>query len=128
MHRLPGSVVLSLSVLLLGTAAWADGLPPEAAMCFLKDVGASCTVYGTQEAGECTEDTCTSSRPNIDGGAPFSYACKKCLPGAPSDGSSSDGSSCSIGGQGVAKRIGPWLLAGLFPCVALLVRRMRRRG
>lgn len=123
MNRLLGSVVLSLSVLLFGTAARADSLPPEAVECSAKAIGASCTVYGTQEAGKCAEDTCTGSKPFIDGGAPFSYPCRRCLPGAPSD-----GSSCSIGRQGMAKRFGPWLLAGLFPCVALLARRLRRRG
>ncbi len=123
MNRLLGSVALSLSALLLGTAAWADALPPEAVECSTKPLGASCTVYGTQEAGKCVEDTCTGSKPFIDGGAPFSYTCRRCLPGAPSD-----GSSCTIGRHGTAKRLGPWVLAGLFPVGALLARRLRRRG
>jgi hypothetical protein len=120
MKPLLGSLVLSLSITLLGSAVWADAVPPEAAECFSLQPGASCTVYGTKEPGQCAEDTCTSTKPWLDGGTTTSYPCLQCVP-APADG------SCTIGRQSVVKRIGPWALALLFPFLALLARGSRRR-
>jgi hypothetical protein len=118
MKPLVGSVLLSLSTLLLGTAVWADSVPPEAIECFSKKVSDACTVYDTGEPGHCEDGLCTQVW--RDGGT-SDYACRVCVPGAPCDG------ACTIGRQSTAKRVGSWLVASLVPLVVFSVRRLRRR-
>jgi hypothetical protein len=108
--------LLCSSLISVAAPAWADSLPPEAWDCIDKHVGDACTVTaGTNEAGKCTNDTCTSAKPD---GSSSSYPCTKCLPG-----SSSDDGGCAVAKHGAARRIGPWFLAGLSALLFLFKRR-----
>jgi len=114
------TAIIFVTVTLLGAplAARADLAPPDTIGCVGKKAGDSCT--NDSVAGVCKDDTCTSEKPD---GTSSSYSCLRCLPG------SSDG-GCAVGGRAsgeglTAKRIGPWLLAGLFSLLFVFRRRKR---
>lgn len=116
--------------------ARADVPPPDACTA----PGQPCTNAGPghDQAGVCTESTCTRTVPAPDGGTmSMSYACNLCkVAGAGGDGGTggvgvkppgkgSDG--CSMTGRGPA---GAWggCLSILFAGVGLLVSRLRRHS
>lgn len=73
-------------VVLLATAAWADIPPADSTGCNGKQVGDAC-VRDDKSAGTCTQSTC--SRNDYSNGPPptqVSYACLKCMEGAPAEG------------------------------------------
>jgi hypothetical protein len=118
--RCQAAIVLVVATLLIGPlAARADLAPPDTESCAAKKAGDACTYNSV--AGVCKDETCNSLKPD---GTSISYACLGCQTG------SSDGGGCAVGGDvsggGLpAKRIGPWLLAGMFSL--LFVFRRRRR-
>jgi hypothetical protein len=120
MDRLLASFLLSLTMLLATPSARADALPPETWPCMDKKAGDACTDSDTKQAGGCVDDTCTKSKPD---GTSSSYACVKCVPGAPTN----DDGGCTVSRQGVVRQNSPWLLAGLFSLLFLARNRRRRR-
>ena len=91
------------------------GVSPDP--CSAKQAGDACTVGGS--AGTCKAAQCTWVFSN-DGGT-SNYDCLECVPGGASDG------TCTIAKQGVVRRVGPWVIAGLFSLLALVPRLRRRR-
>ena len=112
--------VLACSLLTFCPEGLADALPPEAIDCFGKQIGDACIDRSTQQSGSCREGTCTSQK--IDAG-PITYQCNRCDTSVPPDG---DG-ACTLGSQGAVRKVGPWLLAGLFSLLFLIGRRRHRR-
>lgn len=112
-------IFVTVTLLVAPLAARADLAPTDTISCAGKKAGDSCT--NDSVAGVCKDDTCTSVKPD---GTSGSYSCLRCQPG------SNDG-GCAVGGRAsaeglTARRIGPWLLAGLFSL--LFVFRRRRRS
>lgn len=131
--------VLSLATLILPTAAHADALPANS--CDVgKKAGDACEFGSPAVAGTCHARTCTSGRPEPDGGhTSTQYDCLLCESGGGSDAgdeagvdgggnmgagsaSSPDDGGCSASGR--ARAAGPWVLA---LGVALAVGATRRR-
>jgi hypothetical protein len=115
-----GSFLLSLTLLLATPSARADALPPETWPCVDRKAGDACTDATTQQAGACVNDTCTNTKP---GGTSTSYACVKCVAGAPPH----DDGGCTVGKQTAVRRTAPWFLAGLFSLLFLARNRRRPR-
>ncbi len=111
---------LLVSLVLAAPQSRADALPIDAWDCQGKKAGDGCSTTNTGKTdGTCKEDLCTT--PKWDAAA-VSYACLKCIPGAPPG----DDGACTVGKQSSVKRVGPWLLAGAFSLLFMLGRRRRR--
>jgi hypothetical protein len=138
------SALFLFSAMLFGASARADVAPPETQPCVGKAAGDACVYNGN---GTCQMQTCSKSDYyNWDRDASSSppittYDCVKCIVGTTTGTSTAtntnaDGgtppsngdSSCSIGRQGTAKRIAPWLMAGAFSLLFLFGRRRRPQG
>jgi hypothetical protein len=116
-----GSFLLSLALFSFAApSALADGLPPETWPCMEKKAGDACTDQATGQKGGCVATTCTNAKPD---GTSTSYACVKCVAGAPTE----DDGGCTVGMPRVARRAAPWLLAGAFSLL-FLAKRRRRAG
>lgn len=147
MKFLLASAPLFFAAMLSGAPARADVAPPETQPCVGKSAGDACVYNGN---GTCQAQTCNKlDYANWDRDASSSppsttYVCVKCIVGTTtgtmtatntatntnSDGGtppSNGDSSCSIGRQGAAKRVAPWLMAGAFSLLFLFGRR-RRQG
>jgi len=121
------------AAILFDAPARADMAPPETQPCVGKAAGDACVYDGN---GTCQTQTCGKiDYANWDHDASSmppstTYVCLKCMAETYADGGTppaNGDSSCSIGRQGTAKRIAPWLMAGAFSLLFLFGRR-RRQG
>lgn len=110
--------IVALTALVACPPLFADALPPEALDCWAKKVGDACTDLATKQAGSCQNGTCSNNK--FDAG-PTVYECLTCSGAPPTD----DG-ACTIGKEPTVKRVGPWLLAGMFSLLFLARRRRPR--
>ena len=144
MKTILASATFLCASVLFSSPSRADVAPPENQPCVGKAAGAACVYNGN---GTCQTRTCSKlDYANWDRDASSSppsttYACLQCLIGTTTgadtatntraDGGplpSNGDSSCSIGRQGTAKRIAPWLVAGAFSLLFLFGRRRRPQG
>ena len=150
MKFLLASASLLVTSMLISLSARADLAPPETQPCLGKAAGDACVYNG---AGTCQSQTCSKldyahwDRDASSGPPSTIYACLECIAGASTatptstatstqtaantntDGGtlpSNDDSACSIGKQVTAKRVAPWLLAGVFSLLFVIARRRRQ--
>ncbi len=109
--------IAAVTVMASSPLTFAD-VPPERVDCPGKKVGDACTDRTTKKAGTCQADTCGS--PTLDAG-PTGYQCLTCSGPPPSH----DG-GCAIASKPTLKRVGPWLVAGMFSLLFFVGRRRRR--
>lgn len=104
--------VIIVVVVLSASAALADILPDDVAVCQSKALGAKCV---TDEGVEGTCQETLVSRPDYSGGIPPKYKQVKML-------------TCVTAAKGTARSMVPWLGLGLGFFAALLAMVLRRGG